>query len=243
MLIPGRAAGMSGGTAYSIMSTLEGANISEMLSSLDNYCLAATPVPHTRATPRKSIVEAIWGVRAVSDLGTLTTIPSGMADESTVVRSSTLMPDLYGPRFSYRQYLRIRNVFLGAIFHIVFNSLIVLLLFSPFRWLFRKFLPAPGGGPSKEETAGDYCEHRVVVSSNRSDKTGKPKRVLGSLAYQGGQYDLTGLTAAAAANVILSHEAEIKNISAGFVTSATLGQPYVDELEKGGFKFGVKVLN
>ncbi|OKL57926.1 hypothetical protein UA08_06645 [Talaromyces atroroseus] len=228
-----RSAGVSGGTAYSILSTLEGANISEMLSALDSYCLSATPTPPTRITPRKSIAELICGVRAASDLGTLTTVPSRMADESTVLRSSTLMPDLYGPRFSYGQYLRVRNVFLGTIFHLAFNSIVCLLVFAPIRWLFRKILPAPGGGPSKDETVNDYCEHRILISSDQRDETGRPTKALGSIAYQGGQYDLTGLTAAAAAKVVLNHEKEIKDISAGFVTSATLGQPYVDELEKG----------
>lgn len=235
---------MSGGTANSILSTMESASISEMLKSLDNYCLAATPVPRTRPTQHKSIIETICGVRTVPNLGTLTTVPSGMADESIVMRSSTLMPDLYGPSFSYRQYLRVSNALRGALFHFAFRFTISLLVFAPFRWIFRQILPAPGGGPPREEAAkNDYCEYRVRISSNQNDKSnGNPRTVLGSIAYQSGQYVLTGAVAAAAAKVVLERESEIKKISSGFVTPATLGQPYVDELEKSGFKFEVKVL-
>ncbi|EED22827.1 conserved hypothetical protein [Talaromyces stipitatus ATCC 10500] len=239
-----KAAGASGGTSYTVISTLESADISDLVKSMDSYCLAASPIPSTRTTPRKSIIETIFGIRSVSDLGTLTSSPSGMVDETTVIRSSTLMSNLYGPNFSYREYFRVRNVLLGAVFHFVLTIGVTLLVFAPFRWIAKRFVPAPGHGPSKEETVNDYSEHRVLVSSNQKDSTtGKMKKVLGSIAYRGDLYGLTGITVSAAAKIVLEHEKEIKNISAGFVTPATLGQAYVDELERGGFNFDVKVLN
>lgn len=239
-----RSAGASGGTTDTVITTLESAKLSELAKSTDEFCLAASPVPPTRTTLRKSLFEAVCGVREVSDLGTLTTSPSGMVDTTTVIRSSTLMSDLYGPNFSYREYLRVRNVLMGTAFHLAMNIAVALLLIAPFRWMARNFVPAPGSGPTKEETADDFSEHRVIVSSDQKDsKTGKPKRVFGSIARRGDMYGLTGLTVSAAAKVILEHEEEIKKISAGFVTPATLGHPYIEELEKGGFKIEAKVLD
>lgn len=227
-----------------VMTTLESANLSEIAKSMDSYCLAASPMPSTRTTPRKSIGEILSGVRSVSDLGTLTTSPSGIADETTVIRSSTLMADLYGPRFSYRQYFRVRNVLLGAALHYALTIGVALLVLAPFRWLARKFVPAPGSGPTREQTANDYSEHRVLVASDQRDEnTGKVKKVLGRIAYRGDLYGLTGVTVTAAAKTILEHEADIKCISAGFVTPATLGKPYVEELERGGFTFEAKILD
>lgn len=90
----------------------------------------------------------------------------------------------------------------------------------------------------------DYSEFRVLVSSNQIDATtGKAKQVLGSISHRGDLYGLTGITSAAAAKIVLEHEKDIKNISAGFVTPATLGQAYVEELEKRGFNFEAKILD
>jgi short subunit dehydrogenase-like uncharacterized protein len=167
-----------------------------------------------------------------------------MVDETTVIRSSTLMASLYGPHFTYREYLRVRNVLLGAAFHYALIFGVALLVFAPFRWIARRLLPAPGNGPTREEAVNDYSEFRVLVSSNQTDEhTGRVKKVLGSISHRGDLYGLTGITSAAAAKIILEHEKEIKNISAGFVTPATLGQAYVDELEKGGFNFEAKILD
>lgn len=153
------------------------------------------------------------------------------------------MPAHYGSKFSFRQYLRVRNVFMASLFHYVFTIGIGLLVFAPFRWVARQVWPAPGTGPTKEEFKNDIAEWRVVVPTNQQGSTGKPKKVMGSIFYLGGHYELTAVAVSCAAKVILEHEDEVKSVSAGIVTPATLGQSYVDELEKSGFKFQVKVLN
>ncbi|KAH8705272.1 Saccharopine dehydrogenase-domain-containing protein [Talaromyces proteolyticus] len=238
-----KSAGPSGGTASTILTTLETLSIPELLKSSDSKCLIASPLPPTRITPRKSLFELIFGVREVSELGALTTSPTGMADEAIVNRSSTLMPNHYGPRFSIRQYLRVRNVFVGVLFHYAFTIGISLLVLAPFRWVARKLWPAPGSGPTKQEVEDDITEYRLVMSTNQKGANGKPKTVLGSTSYRGGQYELTAVAVGCAARVILENEKKIKSISAGIVTPATLGQEYVEELEKGGFKIGAKILD
>lgn len=238
-----RSAGPSGGTAYSILSTIESMSFSDLLKSSDSQCLIASPQPPTRAVPRKSLLELVSGARQVPYLGALTTCPTTVADESIVNRSSTLMPAHYGPKFSFRQYLRVRSLFMATVFHYAFTIGIGLLVFAPFRWLARRVWPAPGAGPTKEETKNDISEWRVVVPTNQQGSTGEPKKVMGSIFYLGGHYELTAVAVSCAAKVILEHEDEVKSVSAGLVTPATLGQWYVDELEKNGFKFQVKVLD
>jgi short subunit dehydrogenase-like uncharacterized protein len=160
-----------------------------------------------------------------------------------VNRSSTLMPAHYGPKFSFRQYLRVRNVFMAAVCHYAFTIGIGLLVFAPFLWIARRLWPAPGTGPTKEETKNDVSEWRVVVPTNQQGSTGKPKKVMGSIFYLGGHYELTAVAASCAAKAILENEDKVKSVSTGIVTPATLGQLYVDELGKNGFKFQVKVLD
>jgi short subunit dehydrogenase-like uncharacterized protein len=154
------------------------------------------------------------------------------------------MPALYGPVFSFRQYMHVRNAFIGAVFHYAFAITIGLLVLPPVRWLVRKFLPAPGQGPIREETANDQVTFRVVMTTTQKGADGKPKRAMGNISYHGSMYGMTGVTASAAAKVILDHEDEIRQVSggSGLLTPATLGQYYVDELEKGRFTLDVKVL-
>jgi short subunit dehydrogenase-like uncharacterized protein len=186
------------------------------------------------------------GVRSVSDMGTLTTSPSGLCDETIINRSSTLLPDFYGPFFSYRHYARARNAFVGAVLHYAFTISLALLLLPPVRWLVRRFVYRPGQGPAKEETRNDRVEFRVIATVDQNKgKQDKPKRVLGSLSFQGSAYELTGVTVSEAARVILEHEDEIRKISGGggMVTTATLGQNYVDGLVNGGCRIETKLLD
>ena len=62
-----------------------------------------------------------------------------------------------------------------------------------------------------------------------------PKRAFGKLTYAGNMYAFTGVLLAEAAAVILENEEKVKKVSrCGIVTSATLGQEFVDRLEKVG---------
>lgn len=96
-----------------------------------------------------------------------------------------------------------------------------------------KFVYAPGQGPRKEDCARDMVEYRAVAIPDVD--TPKPKRALGRLIYNGDMYTLTAVFLAEAAMVILYHEAKIKKVSrGGMVTPATLGQEFVDRLDKVG---------
>ncbi|KAJ9296510.1 hypothetical protein DTO271G3_5208 [Paecilomyces variotii] len=226
-----KSSGPSGGTLATILTTLETTSLTDLIKSADPFALAAAEPP--KQTPRRSLSELVSGITSVSDLGTLTTSPSGMADMAIVHRSSTLMREFYGPRFYFRHYAHVRNAFVGVVFHYAFLVGIILLTLPPVRWLVSKFVYAPGQGPSKEDGARDMVEYRAVAIPDVD--TPKPKRALGRLIYNGDMYTLTAVFLAEAAMVILENEAKIKKVSrGGMVTPATLGQEYVDRLDKVG---------
>ena len=226
-----RMPGPSGGTLSTILTSIETVKITDIGKSMHPLALAVPPLPEIVQKP--SVAERIFGVRSIPDLGTLTTSPTGMADTAIIYRSSTLLRDFYGPRFNSRHFAHSRNAFVGSVFHYAFFFGIVLLTLAPVRWLASKFVYAPGEGPKKEDTANDMVEYRGVAVADQD--VDKPKRAFGRLTYHGSIYGFTGIMLVEAALVILEHEEEVLQTSGGgVVTSATLGQRFVDRLEDVG---------
>lgn len=119
--------------------------------------------------------------------------------------------------------------------------MVLSLLLIPFvRTLVKRFIYAPGTGPRKEDGINDRVEYRAIATADQN--IARPKRVFGKLVYDGDMYTFTGLLLAEAARVILTNEEKIKKVSrGGIVTSATLGQEFVDGLEKVGCMIETKV--
>ncbi|KAK9598928.1 hypothetical protein V6Z93_003248 [Aspergillus fumigatus] len=224
-----KSSGPSGGTLNTVLTIFDSLSFSDILKSTDPFALAASAPP--KNVPSEPLVDKILGVRSVRDLGTLTTSPSAMADITIVHRSSTLMPEFYGPLFYFRQFVKVRNALVGIIFHYAFIIGLCLLTLPPVRALVRQFVYAAGQGPRKEDSVNDRVEYRAVATADQ--KTAAPQRVFGKFKYEGSMYALTGLLLAEAAMVILEETERVKKVSrCGIVTPATLGQPFVDRLEK-----------
>ncbi|CAL5873201.1 uncharacterized protein PFLUO_LOCUS7470 [Penicillium psychrofluorescens] len=233
-----KSSGASGGTLNTILTIFDWLPSSELMKSLKPFSLAASTPP--KDIPRESIMQKLLGVRSIRDLGTLTTSPSGIADVTIVHRSSTLMPEFYGNRFVFHQFLHVRNAFIGVAVHVGFMLGLALLALPPVRWLVRKFVYAPGNGPRKENSLNDRLEYHAVATADQN--TPAPQRVFGKLTYEGGMYLLTGVLMAEAAMVILKEEEKVKKVSrGGIVTSATLGQDFVDRLDNMGCRIETKV--
>ncbi|OOF98382.1 hypothetical protein ASPCADRAFT_205617 [Aspergillus carbonarius ITEM 5010] len=226
-----KSSGASGGTLSTVLTDFDSMSVSDLLKSASPFALAASPPP--KNVPSEPLLAKLSGIRSVRDIGTLTTSPSGLADITIVHRSSTLMPEFYGPRFYFRQFLRARNAITGILFHFAFLIAITLLILPPVRTLVRKFVYSPGTGPRLEDSVNDHVEYRAVATADQD--TSKPKRVLGKLRYQGTMYAFTGMSLAEAAMVILENEEKVKKVSrSGIVTTATLGQEFLDRWEKVG---------
>jgi short subunit dehydrogenase-like uncharacterized protein len=231
-----RSSGPSGGTLATILGIFDSLPISQLLKSADPFSLAASAPP--KDIPGDSILQKLFGVRSISDLGAVTTSPNGLADMAIVHRSSTLMPEFYGKRFFFHQFLYVRNTFIGALVHIALVFALVLLMIPPVRWALRKFIFAPGQGPTMQASKNDRLEYHAVATADQDP----PRRVFGTITYEGSMYVLTGLLISEAAMVILQEEEKVKKVSrCGIVTSATLGQDYVDRLDKVGVKIETRV--
>ncbi|KAF4279994.1 hypothetical protein KXX33_003305 [Aspergillus fumigatus] len=235
-----KSSGPSGGTLITVLTIFDSLSFSDILKSTDPFALAASAPP--KNVPSEPLVDKILGVRSVRDLGTLTTSPSAMADITIVHRSSTLMPEFYGPLFYFRQFVKVRNALVGIIFHYAFIIGLCLLTLPPVRALVRQFVYAAGQGPRKEDSVNDRVEYRAVATADQ--KTAAPQRVFGKFKYEGSMYALTGLLLAEAAMVILEETERVKKVSrCGIVTPATLGQPFVDRLEKVGCHLETQVFD
>ncbi|KAJ5488627.1 hypothetical protein N7539_003517 [Penicillium diatomitis] len=232
-----KTSGASGGTLNTILSIFDWLPPSEVMKSLNPFSLAASAPP--KDIPSESLISKLVGARWIRDLGTVTTSPSGIADVTIVHRSSTLMPELYGKRFFFRQFLHVRNSLIGIAVHLGFLVGVSLLMISPIRALVRRFIFAPGQGPTAESSKNDRLEYHAVATADQEGPA--PKRVFGKFSFEGGMYLLTGLLLAEAAIVILNDEERVKKTSrGGIVTSATLGQDFVDRLEKVGCRIDTK---
>ncbi|RAL14827.1 uncharacterized protein BO97DRAFT_441323 [Aspergillus homomorphus CBS 101889] len=239
-----KSSGASGGTLSTILTVFDTLSFADIAKSADPFALAASPAPSN--VPSEPLLARLSGVRYVRDLGALTTSPSGLADINIVHRSSSLMPEFYGPSFHFRQFLRVRNALVGVLFHYAFLISISLLIFSPVRALVRKYVYSPGTGPREEDSVNDQVEYRAVATADQastsSSSSSSPKRAFGKLRYQGGMYEFTGLSLAEAAMVILENEEKVKRVSrGGIVTSAVLGQELLDRWEKVGCRVETQI--
>ncbi|KKK13506.1 hypothetical protein ARAM_003521 [Aspergillus rambellii] len=224
-----KSSGASGGTLASILAAFESFSLKDLSSSMKPFALAASPPPPPKDLPSEPIMDRVLGVRSVRDMGILVNSPSSFADITIVHRSSTLMPEFYGPRFYFRQFLRVRNTFIGIVFHYGLMIGMALLALAPVRWLLKKLIFAPGQGPRMEDSRNDRVQYRAIATPDQTPETGK--RVLGVLRYEGTMYRMT------------EHEDKVRKVSrGGLVTTATLGQEYLCRLEKAGCHVETQVL-
>ncbi|PLB51228.1 saccharopine dehydrogenase [Aspergillus steynii IBT 23096] len=234
-----KSSGASGGTLSTVLTLFDAVPYPELAKSLKPFALAASPPPKT--LPRESITEKLFGVRCIPDMGVLATSPTAIADIIIVHRSSTLMPEFYGPKFTFRQFVRVRNVLVGVALHFIFLIAVSLLVLPPVRMLVKQFIYMPGTGPRMEDSTRDRVQYRAVATADQDVQ--EPKRALGTLKYQGSLYAMTGLLMAQGAMVILENEEKVRKVSrGGIVTPASLGQEYADRLEAAGCYIETKIL-
>lgn len=132
---------------------------------------ALSPIPGPGTKSKVSIFTRLLGPRFVRDLGTLTTSAQATADVPIVQRSWGVLggAKFYGSRFHVEQYMKTRNLFTGIAIHFATVVLGALLLFSPFRWLAKKIVYAPGDGPAEEDTIADRSEMRGIAIPDSND--------------------------------------------------------------------------
>jgi len=111
----------------------------------------------------------------------------------------------------------------------------------PCRWLMRKLVYAPGEGATKQNTMNDAFELRAIATADEDSPS--PRRAFGKFRYDGSGYYLTGLLLAEAAMVILRDERTMETLEGGILTPATLGQAFVDRMQKAGIILETELVN
>ena len=231
----------SGGTLATVLTIFESYGLKGLARASRPW--AMSPIPGPKPTDPTSLATRLFGVRRVPGLGVLTTSIAGPTNTAIVQRSWGLFDEgrYYGSKFQYKEYLTVRNVFVGVLMHFAFAFGAVALLLRPCRWLVRKLIYAPGEGASKENTKKDSVEWRAIATADEDSPN--PRRAFGKFRYDGGGYYLTGLLLAEAAMVILRGDRTIERLSGGVLTPATLGQPFVDRMQQAGIVLETELIN
>lgn len=240
-------------SVHDLKGTPSGGSLATVLSIMDHYSLkeirkssgswATSPVPGPKPQSSRSWVRRLLGIRSVPGLGTLTTSISAAPNIAVVQRSWGLFDDgkLYGSRFQYDEYMRVRNSVVGIALHFALAFAGLALTFPPVRWLAKKFLYAPGEGADKEATFREFLECRAVATADQVVLN--PKRAFAKLRWDGSLYHFTGVCLAEAAMVLLNDEKLVQRLDGGLLTPATLGQPFIDRMKNAGLVFEVGMMS
>lgn len=241
-------------------------SLSEVSAMREPYCLSPVPYPGG-AGPGSSLLQKLFGLRSVPDLGIQTTSLLGATDVPIVGRSWGLLSQIpnrkdefYGPRFSFVEYLKPRNWLYGIAIHWgLLLSVLALSLVPPVRGIVKRFVYEPGQGISREEMAKEEAEFRGTAIPDTPSPTGK--HAFCRASFRGSMYQrefvvpfpdqgvtiaaanmhlkVTALFLAEAALTILEDDV---GLPGGVYTPACLGQGYVDRVKDAGLKIDVKLL-
>jgi hypothetical protein len=148
-----------------------------------------SPIPGPKTSNPNSLLTKIFGVRAVPDLGILTTSLWRVSDTPIVERSWGLLGGaaFYGPNFYFSEFSKSRNYLTAVMTHfsILVGSLFIAIPFM--RTMARKYVYQPGDGQTKEQTRNDRIEYRGVATPDV--KTPNPARAFCKARYEGSLYE------------------------------------------------------
>lgn len=137
----------------------------------------------------------------------------------------------------------VRNALLGAAIHLALQIFPIFLLLRPVRYLLSKLSHAPGFGPDREASKKDWVEWRAIGTPDRiPDQVSDGKRAMASLKFMGSAYHLTGILLAEGAGTIVLEEGTVGRLGGGVLTPATLGQVYLERLERAGLRVEMGVV-
>jgi short subunit dehydrogenase-like uncharacterized protein len=221
----------------SVFTLMDTFTLKELQAAHAPYSISPIPGPKTPSpTP---FLTKILGVRNVPDLGILTTSLGRVSDTPIVERSWGLLggSSFYGPNFHFSEYMRVRNTFAAVFTHLAILTGSLLLAIPLFRTIARKYVYAPGDGPTKKEAEKYMLEYRGVATPDVKTKT--KTRAWCKARYDGSVYECTAVCVSQAAMSVLT---DGHKLGGGIYTPACLGQKFIDRLDVAGFKFETKFL-
>ncbi|KUJ19561.1 uncharacterized protein LY89DRAFT_780481 [Mollisia scopiformis] len=225
----------SGGTLSTVFNIMDSFTMKQIGAAHAPYGIS--PIPGPKVKDNRSLITKFFGIRAVRDLGILTTSLGAVADVPIVQRSWGLLGGnkFYGPNFHVYEYMKARNHLSAVMIHfaLAFGSIMLAIPFI--RSIARKLVYQPGDGPTKEESEKYRLEYRGIGTPDTT--TPNPPRAFCKAAYEGSAYEFTAVSLIQAALSILKDE---HDLSGGIYTPACLGQKFIDRLDSAGFKFEKK---
>ncbi|KIV96004.1 hypothetical protein PV10_03588 [Exophiala mesophila] len=248
-----KTSGASGGTLATGLGLVDHYPSKVIKETLKNsFCISPmTLKPYTKeniyppnaepTTYERTGLQKFTGVWSYPRLGHLTTSLTAKPNEAVVQRSAGLNPYFYGFNFTYEEYMAVSSPIIGVLVHLAVSILMLLLAFPPTRAILKLFASyKPGEGPSKESSKNDVVELRAIAVAEQLSTP--PRKAFATFRFEGGMYELTGKLLAEGAMVLLTKEASIKSKhgNGGFLTPSSLGDDYLDRLDKVGVKIDVK---
>ncbi|KAI1330329.1 sporulation protein RMD1 [Xylariaceae sp. FL0255] len=182
----------SGGTLATALGLFENYSLKAIKESHTPY--AMSPISNPKKAPRPSILSLLSGSHQIPVLGLAAPSITSGTDTAVVQRSWGLLqtePALkevsYGPNFTYREYMKTRNVVTAmfAQYTLLFSGLILAFV-PPIRSLLKRFIFKPGQGPARESTSSDYIEYRGVATPDTNPAT--KQRAFSRAWYRGSIY-------------------------------------------------------
>lgn len=236
-----KGAGVSGGSLATALGIMDQYSLSEIRESMKPFALSPAPPPPSRPSSR-SLLSRLLGPFSYPSLGILTTSITSGPNVAIVHRSSGLMSQFYGKSFHYNEYMGVSSYAVGVLVHcaLVFGSILVAV--KPFRSLIRRFVTQPGQGPSAEATAKDSVEFRAIGVADDDNSSGKEKKAMARMRYEGGMYYFTGLLLAEGAMVLLENEDLVGQLGGGLLTPACLGEKFIERLRNVNVKIEGEML-
>ncbi|KAM0716590.1 hypothetical protein Q7P37_008035 [Cladosporium fusiforme] len=232
----------SGGTLSTILTLLDSYSLMGLSKSFSRWALSTVKPP--KQSYSKPIYERLTGLRTENDLGGLLADSiQGPTDIPLVHRSWSLYEggSLYGPNFYLSPYMRAKNLVHGLALRIGLTFGFLMLAIPFVRWILQRLVTQPGDGPNKEQASKEYVEWRAIAHADVTDPN-DPKRVMGSMRYDGGMYALTGMLLAEAAITIARDQSPAHQLGGGVLTPATLGEAYLERVRKGGLKTEIRMM-
>ncbi|KAF4951388.1 hypothetical protein FSARC_12945 [Fusarium sarcochroum] len=235
----------SGGTLATALSIWDVFSLKEIREASSPY--AQSPIPHKEPTrPKSSILQKIFGVQSVPNLGLLTTSAMGSTDVAVVERTWGLLSqtpsrkdEFYGPNFVWTERMKARNWLHGIFIHwLLIVGGMLLVSFAPLRNFLKKRVYQPGEGAQREDAERDEIEYRGIAYPDSEKSVGKA--AFCRMWHRGGMYFLTGKLLAEIAATILEDDIQL---AGGSYTPACLGQGLIDRLDKSGLKSDVKIID
>lgn len=187
----------SGGTLTTVLTAFDNFSLRDLRKSMAPYALSPVPRPDgQRGHP--GLLTYVTGGSTVRHLGQLTTSLFGSTNAAQVERTWGLLSslpgrgtDFYGPQFSFVEYARARNWLQGLQMHwMLALGGLLLAVFPPFRWLAKRFVFAPGTGPTREAARKNVIEYTAVADPDIEGESNQPRQQAYCHAiFRGGMYD------------------------------------------------------